>query len=717
METEEFGPWLARQLRRQGMSQQEMADKVAVTRAAVSAWVTGRAMPRAETVRLIAEALGVEQISLYSLAEEPLPASALTWYHRPAHVDGGRELGNAAAFAFEPSLSALVREATQNSLDERVGRRSPVRIRFSVHEITGDRYFDFLDVIRWDRLEEHFAAAAGLSQKAGRKLSAALGVMRDQSRLTLLRIDDYNASGLTGDDFDDKGGDNRFAAVMRRQLDSFKTSGSAGGSFGLGKATLWASSGLGLVFANSTLSKPFEGKTERRVIGRLDLPWRQLSDGTALAGPAWYGEPSAPHDGATRSWWADEKTVEGLYLTRDSASTGTSFLVVGVPDAILSSPPEDTGNGERNSDQARLAVLHSMHDELVAALSDNFWAAMVGGGGVAPLLEASVTTLRNGTIVIPEERVRPEVRQPAGTRALRAFFEGTTVAEATTAEDVVLRHVPVTVPPRRDEGDGRGRPVTHQAVLLLTRTSDAEDERKVADRLVYMRGTRMQIQSRSIHEALSTAKYTGVLLAGHAAGEHSAQAEAAEEFLRAAEPPEHNAWKKTDDLVTAYARGAATRLEEFRRAVMDSVREVTRHQATSTEEEGPALLRELLTLNAPAVARAPGYPTVKRLDGRVDDAGAWVLEVEVRLPVRPDPWRLKPILKFITRSGPHLAAEWARLEAVTGCGIGDDPLTVVCPGNGRIAVLRGFSEVSSHPVAARMSRATVELVAARGDES
>jgi len=174
LETEDFGPWLARQLRRQGMSQQDLADKVAVTRAAVSAWVTGRAMPRPETVRLIAEALGVEQLSLYSLAEEPLPASALTWYHRPAYVDGGREFGNAAAFAFEPSLSALVREATQNSLDERVNGLQPVRIRFSVHEITGDRYFDFLEAVQWDSLEEHFAAAARLSQKAGRKLSAQL---------------------------------------------------------------------------------------------------------------------------------------------------------------------------------------------------------------------------------------------------------------------------------------------------------------------------------------------------------------------------------------------------------------------------------------------------------------------------------------------------------------------------------------------------------------
>jgi RNA polymerase primary sigma factor len=715
VKTEEFGPWLARQLRRQGMSQQEMADKVAVTRAAVSAWVTGRALPRPEAVQLIAEALGVEPLSLYSLEEDPLPASALTWYHRPAHVDGGREYGNAAAFAFEPSLSALVREATQNSLDERVDRRQPVRVRFSVHEITGDRYFDFLETIRWGSLEEHFAAAARLRQKkVGHKLSAALEVMRDQSRLTLLRIDDYNASGLTGDDFDDKGGDNRFAAVMRRQLDSFKTGAAAGGSFGLGKATLWASSGLGLVFANSKLSTPFEGKTDRRVIGRLDLPWRQLPDGTGFAGPAWFGEPSASHDGATRSWWADEGAVDKLYLARDSASSGTSFLIVGVPDTILDSPPDESSNGDRGSDAARLTVLRAIHDELVSMLSENFWAAMVGGGGVAPILEASVTTLRNGSIVVPEERVRPERWQPARTRALRAFFEGTTVSEPSSTEDVLVRHVPLTVPPRRDEGDGRNKAVTHQAVLLLTQASDSSEDQKAADQLVYMRGTRMQIQSRSIREALATAKYAGVLLAGHAADD-SAEADAAEAFLRAAEPPEHNAWKKTDDLVAEYARGAAARLAEFNRAVAEAVREITRRRDTAADEEGPALLRQLLTLNAPAAPKAPGYPTVKRMDGRVDEAGAWMIEVEVRLPVRPDSWRLRPILKFVTQSGPHLPADWARLEAVARCALGKDPQTVVCRGDARSAVLRGFSEISSHPVAARMSRATVEIVAAKGD--
>src|SRR6202011_5496594 len=109
--------------------------------------------------------------------------------------------------------------------------------------------------------------------------------------------------------------------------------------------------------------------------------------------------------------------------------------------------------------------------------------------------------------------------------------------------------VDLTVPPRRDEQTGRDGAVTHRAALLLTQTSDADDGRQTADRLVFMRGSRMEIQSRSIADVLATAKYTGVLLAGHAAGQDVNGADRAEEFLRAAEPPEHNAWTKTDDMV------------------------------------------------------------------------------------------------------------------------------------------------------------------------
>ncbi|MYS52906.1 helix-turn-helix domain-containing protein, partial [Streptomyces sp. SID6013] len=327
---EDFGPWLARQLKLADMTQTELAQEVEVTRAAVSAWITGRAAPRPETIERIARALNTDLATVHTRTTDTQAGLPVGWYHRPGHADGGRELGNAAAFAFDADVEVLARETCQNSLDERItdnGR--PVRVRYTLHELSGEKLARFREAIQWDDLFPHYEVAAAQDQKVGRVIDAGLRDMYDHDRLVLLRVDDYNAAGLTGDDYED----GRFAAVVRRQLDSHKSGKGAGGSYGLGKATLWATSRLGLVLINSTLSEPHEGRTERRLVGRLDLPWRRVG-GQAWAGPAWLGRPDPDSPGAAvaRSWWADEETVESLHLTRESGEPGTSFLIVGAHD-------------------------------------------------------------------------------------------------------------------------------------------------------------------------------------------------------------------------------------------------------------------------------------------------------------------------------------------------------------------------------------------------
>lgn len=368
MEEEHFGVWLGRQLRRAGMSQAEFAEQLGLTRAAVSAWVTGRAQPRPDLMPRIAELLATDVATVVTRDTDAGTTRPVRWHHRLAHQDGGREYGNAAAFAFDANLAVLAREATQNSLDERLDVTRPVRIRFTLHELSGEHLHSFLRALRWDDIEPHYDQAALSRQKVGRVVAEGLRSLRglgdEEPSLLLLRIDDYNASGLTGPEY----GDGRFAAVVRRQLDSHKSSDRAGGSYGLGKATLWAASRLGLVLINSTLSAAHEGRTVRRVVGRLDLPWRTVDD-TAYAGPAWLGEPDTEkeHEGVSRSWWADERTVADLHLDRDGDDPGTSFLIVGAHDAA--------GN---------CTTLQEMQNALVTALADNFWAAMTAGRSTLP---------------------------------------------------------------------------------------------------------------------------------------------------------------------------------------------------------------------------------------------------------------------------------------------------------------------------------------------
>ncbi|WP_405830308.1 helix-turn-helix domain-containing protein [Streptomyces sp. NBC_00105] len=689
---EEFGPWLARQLNRMDMSQSDLALRLGLTRAAVSAWVNGRAEPREETKRALAAVFGTNPALVDSRTGDVASNRPLRWHHRTAHADGGREYGNAAAFAFDADMSVLAREATQNALDERFDAGAPVRVHYTLHELTGEHLASFLAAFQWDELRPHYDRAASAEQKVSRSLRAALDELESSNSLLLLRVDDFNANGLTGPEYHD----GRFAAVVRRQLDSHKQSGGrAGGSYGLGKATLWAASRFGLVLINSTLSEPHEGRTERRVIGRLDLPWREV-DGEAFAGPAWFGEPDTDpgHKGVSRSWWADEEAMRSLHLERHTSEPGTSFLVVGAHDA--------SGDAED---------LPDLHDKLVRSLADGFWAAMIGGVAAGPLLEARVSTLRDGQVIVPEERVDPYTRHPALSRALQAHLDGHTVDSLTSEGQVACAEVPLIVTPLKGRGRARDKGREHLAVLLLTPAADADERHS---RVVCMRGNRMSITEHRPRELpLGTMPFQAVLLAGYATDRDGEDVALAEEFLRASEPPEHDRWDRTEELTSLYERGAVSRLKEFRSDVDKAVRALVGRRETK-RAGGPAALRELLTWDAPngPARRAQAFPTVRGVTARVVESGAWSVTVEVRLPAAEDPWRLTPVAKFDVRSGGRPVVGWAALEADEDCRVENGDL-VVEPGVRR-AVFRGVTNPATHPVRSGYARLVVEVQKARG---
>ncbi|MBB5075653.1 helix-turn-helix transcriptional regulator [Nonomuraea endophytica] len=684
-DAEAFGAWLGRQLRRKSMSQSDLASALDVTRAAVSAWITGRAMPRVEKIHQIEEILDLAAGASVTRDETPESSGYVSWHHRLAHSDGGRELGNAAAFAFDASLAITAREATQNSLDERWDRTRPVRVRFTLHEISGERLRRLQEAILWDDLAPHIEAAGDAKHKVGRTLADGLHELRETGELLLLRIDDFNANGLTGPEYDD----GRFAAVVRRQLESRKSDAAAGGSFGLGKATIWGASRFGLVIVNSTLSEPFEGLRDRRVIGRIDLPWHELN-GIQYAGPAWLGNRDPLREPAARSWWAGERTIEELHLQRQSSDPGTSFLIVGAHDPA----------GEATT-------LEEMHRVLVHGLASGFWASMVSGRGRAPMLEASVRALRNDQEVVAEERVDPHAYEPARARAVRAFLDRTTVPRLSRSDDVVELSVPLTVLPLKTEI--HGQPVEHRAVLLVTPAAESDEK---ANRLIGMRGNRMTVLDRPVTGiAIGSPEFQAVLLAGTAAGSEVGADEAAESFLRAAEPPEHNDWKPTEDLTSTYARGATTRLKEFRKTILATIRMAVKPVDPVESNGAPTALRDLTSLGLAPVPRSKGYPTVRSATGGVDESGAWRVRVEVKLPERDDPWVLRPLLRFVTRSGPKPEARWASLSAETNCEISGDIL--VCSAKERNAIFTGVSDVASHPTAGRMLIVEVDLVQAK----
>ncbi|MFF4951822.1 transcriptional regulator [Streptomyces chattanoogensis] len=691
-----------------GTDETEMAHLLGATPALVRAWLDNRSVPSPDHLIRVQEVLGGEDEAGQGSAVAPEPQdepaeTPIVWYHRPGHDDGGREFGNAAAFAFESDLEVLAREATQNSLDERDRSNDrPVRVRYTLHELTGDALARFRTAIRWHDLHPHYEAAAAQDQKVGRVISAGLREMSERDRLVLLRVDDYNANGLTGDDYED----GRFAAVVRRQLDSRKSDVAAGGSYGLGKATLWATSRLGLVLMNSTLSEPHEGHTRGRLIGRLDLPWREVS-GRRFAGPAWLGRPDAEADNAevARSWWADEETIENLHLTREGDDPGTSFLIVGAHDvaSLADSRPDHEGDAGDDEDS-----LERMHQRLVRALGRNFWAAMTTGGDRPPLLEASVRTLRNGVEYLEEERVEPHVHQPALSRALQAFLSGTTVDRLTDAGQVALTTVPLKIPERNGLTGTAGE---HRAVLLVTEATDADGK---TNRVTAIRGNRMTVKTSWVPGLpVGTNPFQAVLLAGRAAGDDAPFAAEAEEFLRFSEPPEHNKWGQTEELRMRYSPSAHRRIAALTSETNRAVHELV---AIPKEKKpsGTSKVSKRLKISGKAtskVRRTVTPPKLDDLEAVIDPSGAWQITAEVKVPPGGEPWRMSPVAKLEVRSGPRPVVKWAELVAVSNCELSAGVLHFT-PGT-RSAVFRGVTDVSTHPVRAALTGVVVELQESR----
>ncbi|WP_432543044.1 helix-turn-helix transcriptional regulator [Kineococcus sp. SYSU DK002] len=692
--TDTMGERISRGMSSMGLTQGRLAEAVGVSRATVNAWCTNTKTPSRENTGKIASVLGVgpSYLEYGDLLRSPLLDEAkyvflrdkyaleTGWYFRPAPEDGGRELGNAAVFAFAPSLVALGREVGQNTCDARLPGESTVFLKFTIIELTGDHLDRFLSALQWSKLEGHLEAAVDMDQKAGTVIRQGLEDLRERNRLVLIRVDDYNAVGLVGPE----SGRGNFAAVARNTLDSNKSE-VAGGSFGLGKATMWAVSQFGLVLINSTLSSAEDGNRVGRFIGRMELPWHE-DNGSEFAGPAWFGKQEDPGAVAV-SYWNNEALLKDLNLDRSDARPGTSFLIVGAYD------PEDKGSS-----------IEDMHQVLVDALADNFWAAMVETDAEPASLRASVAAMRNDELV-RDSVVDPSAHEHLAARVemLKKYRSGDVSDDFEDSETATLKMVSLTVPKRKDPRGGHDA-IEHEAVLLVGPANSGD---KDANRIQYMRGSLMTIFDQPLHGLpLGAVPFRAVVLAGHAAGE-SAGDRAAERFLRAAENPEHNSWTKpTGDFSSVYARGAKTRINDFLAAVGKTVKDVVR-QPVSVTDDGPEGLKELLRITPPKLGPDP-RPRVRDASGSLDEHGAWQVEVTVTLPRRAEPWVFDPVLKFGTESGTPIPVEWEEIKPMSNCTLGADGRLSSTP-NARTASFNGRTKTASHPVGSKRAKVIVDV--------
>lgn len=682
-----IGERIRRALELRGMKQTALAEAVGTSPAAVTAWVSDRKPPKAENLRAVAEALGVDASWLqFGQGEGPEPdpeeeraayKEALQWYWQRTPSDGQRVLGDPAGHVFELRPNTLVRETGQNTLDELLEGEQTVEIEYTIIELEGAEAQEFLDTLGFEsELRGHLEACAQEKErKHAAVIDSGLKQLSRDGRLRLIRIADYGANGLTGPEYEP----GRFTAVCRNTLDSFKGE-NAGGSYGLGKATMWTASWMGVVITNSTLSVPEGEIGDNRFFVRAELPWHS-DEGEEWNGPGWFGERDADR-GCTCSYAGNATLAKDLLVERHGDKPGTTFLIVGAYDP----------SGEAEEDLESLAA--TIREEV----AQNFWAAMVPRGDRPPRLRAVVRTQR-GRKQVSEQVVDPGDYVHPMVETLKKHYEEEQAESLSEIGDMIAVPVALKIPKRR--GSDPHPELEHEATLLV-RYTDEPAEGDSISKVVYLRGNNMTIRDYKLTPLpLGAKQFNAILLAGLAAGDSAANRQA-EKFLRAAEPPAHNRWQGTPDLTSRYARGGAKAIRDFEGRVKDAIRDAVRDSGGGGDA-GPEPLKELLRLVQPQERHT--RPRVKKVAHELDaDSGVWTMEAVVSVPPGSR-WSFAPVLRFGTESGPPIAVGWQTVEALKRCKAEDGRLRT--EGGARTVVFRGESDPATYPV--RFERARVRL--------
>ena len=155
--------------------------------------------------------------------------------------------------------ASIVREAIQNSLDERYDKSKPLEMSFKVKTMPFDNYPNFLDI------KNHIKGCLEFYPSHGDIYNPMLKFMSKVERtekLPYIQISDYNANGMRFNQENPNDPESPFVAFVRAAGLSTKTSNNAGGSFGFGKAAYFYLSPIRTILV-STFTKDgncyFEG--------------------------------------------------------------------------------------------------------------------------------------------------------------------------------------------------------------------------------------------------------------------------------------------------------------------------------------------------------------------------------------------------------------------------------------------------------------------------
>ena len=157
--------------------------------------------------------------------------------------------------------ASIVREAIQNSLDERLDKTKPLEMEFSIKSLSLDRFQNFSEIF------QHLIGCKSFSDKASETYSPMVEYLKrvlesNTKQLYYIQVSDYNANGMPFNESNPYDPKSPFVAFVRSAGLSTKNSANAGGSFGFGKAAYFYLSPIRTILV-STLTKDnkyfFEG--------------------------------------------------------------------------------------------------------------------------------------------------------------------------------------------------------------------------------------------------------------------------------------------------------------------------------------------------------------------------------------------------------------------------------------------------------------------------
>ena len=592
------------------------------------------------------------------------PAISWRFLHQPQFA--GKEWGDAAIYATPRTLESLVRETAQNSLDAAAGAELAMRYRLYEVPASSARYTKLMKALRYrEELKPHLQAAAKAAgtRAIGNRIKSGLDAMdADKRPLRILTIEDFGGKGLSGDEFDSA---SPFAALVRDDSNSQKSDQTAGGSFGLGSRTLFGASRLMTVLFGSVIDGEDESKL--RLIGKSHLSYHQLKGGAGpeYSGKGWMGSPQAPDGAHSVRIDRSEPVLSDLLLSRELPSGGGRAIGTTAVVLAYSEDDADRQTGEEVVDRIVLAVAHS------------FWPSVTLGR-----LSVEVEHYLGDEVSPTSSRtVDPKIFFPSLVEAFDKHLEGNVVDKLVNPGDTVSEPIQLVIPATTPAGGvDPQHPETTAECRLVIRLADHESaDKNLCDYVGYTRGRGMITQYYPRRNLAAGARpYHAVLLCGTLVGKGKPE-NAAERFLRYAEPPAHNEWD-AKNLADRYERGGGTRLRELDERVRDALRKYVCSEP-SESDDGPDGLKKIFKLRK---LPNPSEPGVK-ISGAKAPFKSGFYHVQATIShVRDGACRIEPVLSIVKEHGVAIKTEWVDLSSPDAVLV--DGAFVLTPSTKRIRI-------------------------------